>query len=212
MIDVILPVIRRDDADLLFSDMEKNTIEPTRVIVIDNTGGGYFPRTRLPVLYISPPQPLGVNASWNIGSALARESFVSFLNDDLRISSGFFDGIVRTFNSNHNAGVVCPQTSYQLYEVSCRVQGYHVMNRREGWAFTMRRELLHTMPEIPDQLKIFCGDDWYWHWTHKLGKRWIKQAGNIIYHQPGASALPKYKATLKAEKALFAELIDEVDA
>jgi GT2 family glycosyltransferase len=212
MIEGIIPVIRGKEADLLLDDMEKNTVPPGRVIVIDNTGCGYFPTTRLPVLYVRPPAPLGVNASWNIGAALAVGEFVSILNDDIRINQRFFEGICGAFSSCPESGVVCPQTTDNPMDVRpnpCADYRQLLMSKREGWAFTIRRELLDRIPPIPEELKIFCGDDWYWHWARKLGRVWVKQNGNIIYHRPGASAGPEARHFLKAEKNLFAKLIRE---
>jgi GT2 family glycosyltransferase len=210
MIDVILPVIRQKDAELLLEDMDANTRPPDRVILIDNTAEVFRSKIvpRVPVLYIRPSKRLGVNASWNIGMALAGAEYVSFLNDDIRISPRFFEGIEDVFQYRPHVGVVCPKTVGDIDAV-----GYDgsvpndAMSRREGWAFTVRRALLRAIPPIPESLEIFCGDDWIWHHTRIRSGVWVKQNGNVIYHRPGASASPEYRAALKREKAVFEKII-----
>jgi hypothetical protein len=214
MIEVILPVIRPELAALLLKDMEANELRPGRVILIDNTPDGWMPDTKLNLLYARHSRLMtGVNASWNLGAHILRPEtqYVSFLNDDIRVNPLFFKNIVSAFKWLSGAGAVCPQTmdNMSALDVSDARLTISQMRRREGWAFTLRRELLDRIPPIPEALKIFCGDDWYWRWTYRLGYAWVKQLGNWVYHKPGASADPAFQRALKAEKALFAELMAE---
>ena len=222
-IDVIIPVIRKDLLKLLIDDFKGQSLLPAHVLVIDNSGttdSTEYTDMPFPVTRVAQSKNIGVNASWNLGIGICLNcDAVAILNDDIRISVDFFKKIAAVLNLVPDAAVVCPQT---LPETDCFLQNPHQetgriipMRKREGWAMSIRRDILDQIPPIPDSLRTFCGDDWFWYWTVvRLKKYWVKDLSNIIYHHVGASMVENLniRAALKAEKAEFARIIRGLEA
>jgi hypothetical protein len=191
-IEVIIPVVNVDLAIELLNDIEKNTLLPKRIIIIDNSKQFFrynSPKFITEFYYSSTGL---VNESINLGiSKLDRKcDYVSILNDDIRIGNWFFQRIGETFTYHPVCGVACGNTCFDIDKIRKGKVKYVPMERREGWAFVIRRSLLDKIPPIPhDVLTTFHGDDWIWCYTHKHGLYWFKDVGNTLYHAVGSSIL-----------------------
>lgn len=159
----------------------------------------------------------GFNKSINLAlNALTDEDqAVSVLNDDVVLGPYFFEKNVNVLQSIATCGVACPATVHDktYFLTSPHPPNVHRMKRREGWAYTIRKDLLDLIPRVPHQkLKTFCGDDWIFWWTHKLGYFWYKDESNVIFHHEGATVKPLRlnRTDLAIEKATFAELIKQI--
>lgn len=205
---VIVPVVSRELAKILLDSIARNTTQPEAVIIIDNSlGKKPFTYPGLPIDVISQGMRLGVNASWNMGADRARDcDYLAILNDDVALCDTFFERNTRVFEQIPGCGVVCPDTRHDL---SCTIRSPRIvqMKKREGWAFSIRRNIMEDIPRIPKALKTFCGDDWIWLWTHRLGYIWCKDTGNIVTHDVGraVSALG-VRNDLEKEKRLLKDL------
>lgn len=221
-ISVVIPVMRWDLVRKLLFDVGKNTLQPRKITLINNSKIpiDLINRNKIngtDVEIIDFGRNIGVNAAWNYAMEnLCPGDHLSILNDDIRVNHHFFENIVQAFNSDKKIGVVCPLTVTNIR----RFQNRSVQNRkllpmvkREGWAFTIRNSLVKLLPPIPKDLFIFCGDDWIWTWTHDFEYYWVKDTSNIIYHQIGGTLRKEeYKnlrALLHREKKAFALLIRE---
>lgn len=198
---------------MLLKSIARNTLQPEQVIIIDNS---LIPTPfnfdgQLTCALIRPLEMLGVNASWNMGAELCEDcDAVSILNDDVVLRDDFFEKNARLFQEHEDCGVACPGTIHDLSLLSVAASKRTIvrMRKREGWAFTIRRTLLDQIPPIPEELRTFCGDDWFWTWTHKKEFYWYKDTSNIVYHKVGASVRPLgLNARIKQEKAVFLKLI-----
>ncbi len=226
-LNVVIPVIRHDFVKLLMQDLADQVLPPDRVIIIDNSCGPESLQVSdmpFPVELICTGKNAGVNGSWNIGISRSRGcDVVSILNDDIRVGKRFLEYAWRTLKSNENSAAACPRTANRrnLDERPpdpagpCFPEKPYVesMSRREGWAMTFKRSALDRIPPIPDdRIKTFCGDDWLWHWSMRLGMRWYKFTDILIYHHVGASMLenPEIRQTLNTEKAEFRKILEEL--
>ena len=195
-IEVIMPVVQYGLAmDLLFQ-IDKNTLLPDRVIIIDNTSrlhvwGVDFPQ--LPVdIYHSTTGRL--NESWEIArSKLSPDTdYVTFLNDDIIIGDWFFQRVIETFQANPKYGIVCPNTVDHPDKVLKGKAKYALgrSGKLEGWAFTIRKDILDKIPPLPwERISTFCGDTFIWDHVKRMGYHWGKDLGNTIYHYVGQSVL-----------------------
>ena len=193
-IDVIILVVNPKLASYLLRSMERNTLLPREVIIIDNV-----PRKKpyrfktdkfLMSYYTSKTQR--INESWEVArSKLSKYcDYVSFLSDDILIGNWFFQRVYETFLANSTCGVACPRTCFYVDEVRKGKVDHRVMKKREGCAFTIRKELLDRVPPVPyDKITTFHGDDWMWFHTLKLGYNWMLDVGNPICHFVGISVI-----------------------
>lgn len=226
-ISCIMPIVQVDLALNLLKNILENTRNPDQLILLDNSGDtfnnalhknsffiNYTKTHKIPTTYIThvniPPKTL--NETWTQGFNLVDKNsdLITVLNDDLIINNMFFECIEKTADSVSNRfGVFCPYTTKNKENVfNSIIDGYfEVMYKREGWAFTMRREFFDKMKPIPKELKTFCGDDWIFLEAMHLGYKWVKLMHNPIYHYVGATV--KYtesNKSLDADKLMFTKL------
>jgi GT2 family glycosyltransferase len=211
-IGVIVPVINNNFLPGLLDCIERNTVHPDSIIIIDNSPDrGIVIQTRLFFHKIMPDIPLGVNASWNTAVPMLFDTtdMISILNDDLLLEDHFFEKLIDTARLYPEAGVLCPNTLKDEEGIKHAFQAGNNnasrMNRREGWAWTIRSEVAKRIPPIPSDLVTFCGDDWYWHHCHKLNRPWMKMITNYCYHYGSQSVrLTGVEKDLRSEKNIFA--------
>jgi hypothetical protein len=210
-LDVVVPVVDVEGFSSLLDCLENQSVIPKTLIIIDNSKGIVPPINPIfeKVVTIWPKPSWGVNKSWNAGLACVSSSYVAVLNDTVFLDKYWIEKVQYVFNHVSNAGVVCPYLSKSDINISHNENPiWSKISKREGWAWSIKKSLLNKIPPIPDELEIFCGDDWYWYHVHKLGYDWFKIMNSFVVHSPGVSANPEYKATLKHEKRLFAQIIE----
>lgn len=211
---VIIPVVNIEMFDTLLNNIFENTILPSSIIIINNSTYHINLPNSSYILFrlIEPKIPMYVNDSWNMGiSHLSKCDFVSILNDDIEIPKFFFERIANGFKNFPKAGVICPCTVTSKGSIVDFpiINNYTKMKKKEGWAFTIRKDILDTIPPIHPLLKLFYGDDWFWWHVYRGGSGclWYKDCGTVIYHAVG-SALRKMCSTerniqKKREKILW---------
>lgn len=205
-INVIVPVVQPHYCDNMLESLEKNTILPTRVILIDNTvNGDYLPVSNIFNIDIYKSLTGKVNESWNLGVCLVdiTADYVSILNDDIYLNKWFYQRVLETFDSHRDCGVACPRSVNSMEDMGIGKKERKIkrMERREGCAFTFKKKVLDMIAPIPHhRVKIFHGDDWYHCWTNMNGFSWYKDEGNIIFHHVGASVkMLGYRRVKKTE-------------
>ncbi|MHA2218586.1 MAG: glycosyltransferase family 2 protein [Candidatus Hodarchaeales archaeon] len=192
-ITVIIPVVNSKLATSLLRNIENNTLLPKEVIIVDNNPGNKLFRFDTDKFLISYyyTKSKRLNESWEVARQHLSDSceYVSFLNDDIIIGDWFFQRVYETFLVNQKCGVACPRTCFSEDITKGRIN-YHIMNKRDACAFTIRRGLLDKIPPIPyKKLTTFHGDDWIWTYVHKFGFNWMQDLGNPVFHHVGVSIL-----------------------
>lgn len=224
-ISVVIPVINEKYAHNLLDTLAENTQLPSKIVIIDNTENNFTvnrPITdKIPVQTIVNMPRLRVNASWKQGFEQTKDAdIVSVLNDDIILSKYFFEKVALTFKYYPDAAVVCPYTRVpeSISGSRCRSGTEHFpstsssrhntampMLFRQGWAYSIKRKDLDDIPEIPNELALFCGDDWLFLWCLNNGKRWYHMLDNKCFHYVGISVqnIPDRKKTCIAEKSFL---------
>lgn len=153
-IEIIVPVI----VDYLFHDLlnsiEKNTVLPDRIILIDNTLGGFFPKSDCIEITRLKSKSRGVNESWNLGIKNVSKDCeaVGIYNDDIVLNPWFFQRTIETLLWDKNCAVSCPETVEVTVPLDrAKVDRVH-MKRREGWCFTIKKQVLDLQPLILDNV------------------------------------------------------------
>lgn len=221
---VIIPVVQPDLFDNLMTCISKNTQLPNKIIVINNSGKPlvvpyHFPTSPHPVevMVLDQTHPLGVNASWRLGLRHASGyNLISILNDDLLLAYDFFEKIRKASNQYPKASAYCPNTVKNPKDIMMKFHEHEIecatMARREGWAFTIRGELLADIPVIPSALTMFFGDDWIYRWTAQILRRpWIKVKNALAFHYCGVSVgRDGTNVLLQKEKLIYQQLISDL--
>lgn len=211
-ISVVIPVVNKKLANSLLYSIEHNTVLPKKVVVIDNTTGRIpyrYNDSRLGISYYRPSVPMSVNESWRYGfEVVGKCDAISVLNDDLKLNTNFFARTARVLSSP-GVAVSCPFTISKLEDLKdYPIEKYEIqgMRKREGWAFTIKKNVLAKLPPIPDHIvKTFYGDDWLYFWTATLRRwEWNKDTLNWVWHKGGVT-VSRYglKKTKKAEKRIY---------
>lgn len=191
-IEIIIPIIVDYLFDQLLDSIEANTVLPDRIILIDNTLNGFYPKDRKIEITRLKSKTGGVNESWNLGIKNVSKDCeaVGIYNDDIVLNPWFFQRTIETLKWDNQCAVACPETidvTQPLIKSKVRLIR---MKRREGWCFTFKKRILDLIPSIPDNLiRTFGGDDFFWRYCYKMGYFWGKDLGNPIWHYKGISVL-----------------------
>lgn len=191
MITVVVPVYNHINiTDDFFRTITKNTVLPEQIILIDNASADNYLELvdkykTLNINYIKNEKNEGVNSAWNYGISLAKTPYISILNNDLLLSKYFFKMISEAMTSDSKLGIVVPTTiKNKEYVNKTPNEPPKLLNlvKREGWAFTIRKEITSNINPIPEDLKIYFGDDYLFNFTKKLNYKIMKITNNFIFH------------------------------
>lgn len=222
-IAVVVPLVSGKYILDFLKSVEANTVIPDQVIVIDNSCDGLdimnatidkIGATELNLEWRVFPQNLGVNKSWMLAKdmVIPECKYISFCNDDLLLSKTFFQRTSMSLDVSEQCGCYCPSTAIHIDDFNKACEVHHnksllvKMNRREGWCFTFKKDVLNSLPSIPyDKFNIFCGDDWLFRFSMMAGRYWVKDLNNAIFHHVGVSRGkdPKYVALMRSERMKF---------
>lgn len=129
---------------------------------------------------------LYVNKSWNIGVEESRAEFYALFNDDLILPENFCSKILPLlskdnglygFNKEFVQEIDHPEPYNETFELYIEPAD----RRRLGYGIIMMGHRENYTP-IPDNLKIFCGDDYLFFMNEKNGKTNYKISGCPIKH------------------------------
>lgn len=185
------------------------------IIVINNSSENYYfdnPKVRV----ITEGKNLFVNPSWNIGVSEAKTEYVALVNDDIKIPDGFCSKVMEKFDDkygvlginsedvintrNKDNEVVIDINSVELRtseEISIKPVKFLTLNF--GIMMFLKKE---NYSEIPNDLKIFFGDDWILRGASKKGKENAVVCGEKIYHM-GSLSSSAYGNLANKEKRIY---------
>lgn len=197
-VSVVIPILNQADyTNSILGDIAKNSVIPNQIIIINNGSTDNSKEVidrfkgQLSIRLINLRKNIGVNASWNLGLKLSSSTYVSVLNNDIVINKQFFEIICKTFEANPNCGMLCPRTYHPLeYIEKVRKETFSGASKtsnvkwRNGWAFTVRQELIKDTL-IPKELFNYCGDDFQYFKVKKLGYDILMMEQNVVFHYRG---------------------------
>jgi len=219
MITVVVPVLNNIDiTDEFFMTIRNNTIIPSEIFLIDNGSTDDYSRLvkkykRLNIKHIKKTENAGVNAAWNEGIKNSNNPYVSILNNDLLLNKYFFEKIIESMEANLNLGIVIPtivKFKKGIGKSSNNPVKLIALRRREGCAFTIRKEITKKVKPIPEHLfKTYCGDDYLFYYVKAAGFDIKKMANNYVFHYGGKTVLrvwPSKKTTRVQEKKIWSRI------
>lgn len=215
-IGVVIPVVKTDFIGGLLECIGRNTVLPDSIIIVDNSIQRdiiQLDKNLVPFEIYKPSSPLGVNQSWNHGihELGSRVDMISVLNDDLLLETMFFEKLTKLAQFHNEAAVLCPETVPLARDITHVVPiektGCISMHKREGWAWSIRSEVARKIPPIPEELKIWFGDDWFWlHTVRRAKMPWLKMVGNKCFHYVSQTTRD-CGITIRAERRMFEHYI-----
>lgn len=194
-LSVVIPTLQKNKEFLDNLIKTLSTDESvTEIIVIDNSCTGYnFENEKLRV--ITPENNLYVNPSWNLGVKESKEEIVALLNDDIIIPKDFCKNVISQMNSNMGcigfAVDYIKETKEMMPNPEIKQLQLEPVNERcmhWGIAIFFYKS---SYCEIPDELKIFCGDDWIFLQNKRNHKQNYHICGQNIYHYGSLSSNSK---------------------
>lgn len=183
MITFIIPTLWK-------SDKIRGTIESIirsdrkdiELIIIDNLNSNFSTRDpRITVIKVR--NNIFVNPAWNMGATLAKNEYICLLNDDISLNvdcllNNFEKlketdpnfGIIGLHNDNIIDGINSNSMNsdddvLELDELDCRVYGF-------GCMMILKRD---NYVQIPNEFKVFFGDDYLYFYNKDLKGRKIYQ-------------------------------------
>jgi glycosyltransferase involved in cell wall biosynthesis len=115
-----------------------------------------------------------VNPAWNLGVRIAKEDRIAILNDDITIPNNLLSGLTQAnFEGTGIIGACHPTiqqvetpTRFEVDEVSL----YPVQDRMWGYGIFM---VMHRNAyiNIPEEMLVWCGDDYLFHQNKALGRQ-----------------------------------------
>lgn len=218
MITVVVPVLNQIQITNQFLGyIEENVILPEEIILIDNGSTEkvgklvkkYSKQGKLRVRFIRHKRNTGVNAAWNEGIKLAKTPLISILNNDIILNKYFFKKIIEASQVNEKYGIFCVTNAKGIKRVGeskdVKVKIAN-MGKREGWAFTIRKEITDRLPPIPPDLRIYCGDDFLYYGARTvLGYQAVRITNNYIFHLGGRTvgSSKQFRGVRKREKVIW---------
>lgn len=208
-LSIVIPTLQKNKTLLhrLVASLQRDEAV-SEIIIIDNSNTGIDCENRK-LRVISPGENIFVNPAWNLGVKEAKEEIVALLNDDITIPENFcrnvasamtpemgIVGISAEYVIGNQGEPMPPETTSLQLEPGGNVYGVALFFYKASYV------------EIPQEMKIFCGDTWLIHQTAKLGKPHYKITGQKIYHFESMSVKSFAKnPILRRDKAFFEKAV-----
>lgn len=187
-IDVIIPTILNVAPEVFAWSLNelKSCETVNRIIVIDNTEAQQFSTIFSHIISDCPSievyngfeKGFLVNDAWNFGIQESKTTIVKaplwcLINDDVMVSKEILNIIGKYFNTQPKLALVTIETingvTIKKYEEDCRnIQKARLeeCKTRQGWIMIGRK---HQWIPIPEDLKLFYGDDWIYKRCKEIG-------------------------------------------
>jgi glycosyltransferase involved in cell wall biosynthesis len=164
MISIVIPTLWKAEEiyETITSFKAANNIG-AELIIIDNANSSFQDPT---LTLIKPQENIGVNPAWNIGSILAKNEHVLFLNDDLTINFKLFFEFVKTLDNLEYGLITLDKTLIATQDINTNNDVLEIENcetKFNGFGcFMIIKKKLY--PIVPQEFKIFFGD-FYFHFV-----------------------------------------------
>lgn len=199
----------------LISDLDRQTYSDFEIFLYDQnsseSGTEEFltqmeQRTNCTVIRNNHNMPL--NHIWNDLNVRASStvSFLTFLNNDIRITANYLQDTVYVLTHFNNIGIAVHVTNNPKHYTATRPTKYVMEDGiKQGWEFTLRRS---DWVDIPEILKFYCGDDFIFHKIYARKKR-----AGVILSSPIIHKLSKTREAMGEEFTanIKAQALEDID-
>lgn len=213
-ISVIIPTLQKNDKFPLLLENLNNDPVVGEIIIIDNSCKG-FPNSFHKVRVISPTQNLYVNPSWNLGVQEARFEYYALFNDDLMIAPNFCSDLYPLLSPKHgiigmHPKFVLPTSKEDFGGSPTSNKPYLVKAKERVFCFgTIMIGHKSSYFPIPDEIKIFYGDDYLFCLNRHNGRQNYLLSGQTIHHLGSLSSSNPALNNLKEQDLIYYNQIDK---
>jgi GT2 family glycosyltransferase len=203
--------------ELLTSINENNSYENIEVIVVDNASSSdpsqlfqsVYPTARI----IINKENLGFSGGNNVGIKAALGEYLFIVNNDTEFTHGLIESLLKVFQKNSDAGIVCPKFHYYFNKGIIEYAGYNPVNiftgrngmigsgeldkgqynvlsktnYAHGGAMLVSKKAIEKVGLMPQEFFLYYEE---LDWSVKF-----KKAGYTIYFQPEALIYHKESMT-----------------
>jgi hypothetical protein len=157
-----------------------------QIVIVDNDRGS---RPAAPVLehpmvqLVDPGHNIGVNPAWNLGVDLAQYPRVCVANDDIRFDTRVFRAVADRVTPDVGVtGIGVGLCDSYITDGAIRVVDWRpgINTFGFGQLFFVHK---HSYTPIPDQLRIYFGDNYLFDKSIWSGRR-IQVIQDLFYHSP----------------------------
>jgi len=142
---------------------------------------------------------IGVNPAWNLGVKESKNENLIILNDDIIIGEDFFKDVTTLSDDFQLIGIDYESVLKSFKEVDTRTNGF-------GCCFYIHKD--YYVP-IPNNLKIFFGDDWlFLNCLHKKGRAGV--ISGILNNGILSLSSNRYKSNVLIEFQTYMKEISKV--
>ena len=164
MISIVIPTLWKAEEiyETIDSFKAANNVG-AELIIIDNANSPFQDPT---LTIVKPKENIGVNPAWNIGSILAQNEHILFLNDDITINFKLFFEFIKKLNNLEYGLITLDKTLIATQDVNSDEDILEIKNcdaKFNGFGcFMIIKKKLY--PIVPQEFKIFFGD-FYFHFV-----------------------------------------------
>lgn len=217
MFSIVIPTLQKDLKVLnLLIDELVNDSSVGEVIIIDNSLQGFNYNSEK-VRVMIPKENLFVNPSWNLGLREAKFDFVGILNDDILIPQNLCsdvfsflqDDTVGLIGIDCDSIVICQSRHVSKLPEPCKNFIYSNQENELyigywGIAIFGRKS---NFQEIPENIKIWCGDNFLLKMSADSGKKNYKvHCGELFHIGSLSSKSSKLDDIKKRDVELYAKI------
>lgn len=128
------------------------------IILIDNDKDSRFSFDNKKIKLLEQEENIFVNPAWNLGVNECKNENICILNDDVTFDvDEVFSAATRVLSDHPSSCLGVHPVSYKGYNDSIKVAEGNAIGQGWGCCIFLRKE---NWVDIPDQLKIWFGDNW----------------------------------------------------
>ncbi len=166
MFSIVIPTMQKNIKvfNMLLDELTENEYVG-EIIIIDNSLLGIEYKSDK-IRVITPSENIYVNPAWNLGVKISKYEYVGILNDDLIFPKNFFESVHKFIESTNNVGYIgletIPKTApekFSDYPNNSELKYQTVQERNVCWGSAIFF-LKSNYFAIPEELKVWCGDDY----------------------------------------------------
>ena len=213
-ISIIIPTLQKDINILNKLVAELDVDEYVgEIIIIDNSLKGYsYNSSKIKV--ITPEQNLYVNQAWNLGIKNAKYDLLGILNDDILLPKNFCKQVSDFISKTKNCGLLGLESSTSMEytkdfskspkegELKFKKIKHLYDNGNYFWGSAIwgKKDCYFN---IPNEMKIYCGDDYLLMCNNKAKKKNYSISGVKVKHYSRLSSGSEELSLIKENDQKF---------
>lgn len=226
--DIIIPVWNQLELTRNCIDsLEKNTVFPYRLIVVDNASNpktveyleGLKNRLKDRMVLVKNEKNEGFVKAVNKGLALSNEKFVCVLNNDTVVTRGWLSEMVKLFDEDPRIGIINPSsnslgqkmprgTTLDEYGKLAKTQSglYCDLGSALGFCMLLKREIFRKVRQFDEVYGMGNYDDTDFSLRVKReGYKVVRSFASYVYHKEKSSfnVLKNFKKSFSRNKKVF---------